>query len=249
MFKLQKLSRRGKAREQIAIRQVRDGVLELANYQYRLILEVSPVNFELKSEAEQDGIIDTYESFLNSVGYPLQILIRTREIDMDKYLAGIKTRLDKETEEVYVSQLDNYDEFIRSLITSNKILTRKFYIIVPHSGSGKEDFELVKEQLNLAEDIVTKGISRLGMSARRLSSLEVLDLFYSFYSPEQSKIQPLTEQAIQMMADAFTVQSDKSRSDKQHGKSGLSDGSSNEDDFSNLAEFEEIEMIIKESAS
>ncbi len=208
MFVLQKSKSKTSARHQIAIKSVRDGVLLLPGKEYRAVLEVSSLNFELRSEEEQDAIIDIYESFLNSVGSSLQILIRTREIDMDKYLEDLGERLDDETEEIYRSQLKNYDEFIRSLITSNKILTRRFYIIVPYKPVGKTDFELIREQLNLKLDIVAKGMTRLGMHSNQLSSLEVLDLFYSFYSPTQAKIQPLTEQALQLIHTALVERGD-----------------------------------------
>lgn len=203
MSVLKKSKTKTSARQQIAIEGVRDGVLILPGNQYRAILQVSSLNFELRSEEEQDAIIDTYESFLNSVGSSLQILVRTREIDMDKYLADLTERLDYEAEEIYRSQLKNYDEFIRSLITTNKILTRHFYIIVPYKPTNNAEFELIREQLNIKLDIVAKGMMRLGMHTTQLTSLEVLDLFYSFYSPAQAKIQPLTDQALQLIHTAL----------------------------------------------
>jgi hypothetical protein len=203
MFALQKSKNKVSSRAQIAIKGAKDSILLLPHGQYRVVLEVSSLNFELKSEAEQDIIIDTYESFLNSVGVSLQILIRTREIDMDRYLEDLSERLEGETELIYRQQLLNYDEFIRSLIQSNKILTRRFYIIVPHTATGKMEFELVKEQLGITVDIIAKGMMRLGMHARRLSSLEILDLFYSFYNPTQAKLQPLNERALQMIHTAL----------------------------------------------
>lgn len=75
---------------------------------------------------------------------------------------------------------------------------------MPYSGSGKTDFELVKEQLGLGVDIVQKGVTRLGMHARQLTSLEGLDLFYSFYNPAQAKAQPLTERALSLIHTALT---------------------------------------------
>jgi hypothetical protein len=192
------------------IRGVKDRILMLPGDRYRSILQVSPVNFELRSEDEQDVLIDTFESFLNSVGSPLQILIRTREIDMDKYLDELHERSSQETEAVYKTQLENYDQFIRSLITTNKILTRHFYVVVPYEAHGKLDFELVKEQLSIKIDIVSKGLARLGVHTRELSTLEILDLFYSFYSPEQSKRQPLTEQAVHLVHTSYVKRGDQS---------------------------------------
>lgn len=208
MFALQKSKSKTSSRHQIAIKGVRDGILILPGNQYRAVLEVSSLNFELRSEEEQDAIMDTYESFLNSVGSSLQILVRTREIDMDKYLEDLGERLDGETEPIYRTQLKNYDGFIRSLITTNKILTRHFYIVVPYGAHRNTDFELVQEQINLKLDIVSKGMMRIGMHTKELSSLELLDLFYSFYSPAQAKIQPLTEQALNLIHTALIEKGD-----------------------------------------
>jgi hypothetical protein len=218
MFALQKSKSKTSARNQIAIKGVRDGILILPNNQYRAILEVAALNFELRSDEEQDAIIDTYESVLNSVGVPLQILIRTREIDMDKYLEDLQDRRRDEKEEIYRDQLKNYNEFIRTLIADNKILTRHFYIVVPYQPTDKNekaDFDLVEEQLRLRLDIVSKGIAKLGMHTFQIDSLKVLDLFYSFYSPTQAKIQPLTEQVLERV---HTTLVEKGKADEKAAK-------------------------------
>lgn len=203
MLGLRKSKNKTSSRNQIAIEGVRDGILILPKNEYRAALAVSSLNFELRSLDEQEAIIETYESFLNSVGFSLQILVRTREIDMDKYLEELKERLDGESVPIYRTQLQNYDEFIRSLITENKILTRHFYIVVSHKLSGKPNFDLVVKQLKIKLTIITKGMAQLGMHTSQLDSLEVLDLFYSFYSPIQAKVQPLTEQALQIIHTAM----------------------------------------------
>lgn len=209
MLGLQKSKTKVSSRGQIAIKGVRDGILTLPNNEYRAILQVSSLNFELRSEEEQDAIIEIYESFLNSVGTNLQIIVRTREIDMDRYLDDLNERLKSETVLIYQTQLQNYDEFIRTLIADNKILTRHFYIVIPYKAPGRTDFDLVSEQMKIKIDIVAKGIARIGMHTSQLNSLEALDLFYSFYSPVQAKIQPLTEQALQIIHTALTQKGEK----------------------------------------
>lgn len=203
MSVLRKSSKRASSRQQIDIREVKDGILVLPNHHYRVVLHVSPVNFELRSEDEQDAIIETYESFLNSVGVPLQVLIRIREMDMDAYLEDLDNRLQNEKVAIYKKQLANYDEFIRELIKTNRILSRQFYVVVPHNSDGKADFELVKEQLSLTVDIVQKGLARLGMHSRELSSLELMDLFYNFYNPTRAKPQPLTDKALELIHTSY----------------------------------------------
>jgi len=200
---LQKSNKKVSSRQQIDIREIRDGVLILPNHRYRTVLHVSPVNFELRSEDEQDAIIETYESFLNSVGVPLQVLIRIREMDMDAYLEDLDNRLQNEKVVIYKKQLANYEEFIRELIKTNRILSRQFYVVVPYNSDGKADFDLTKEQLGLTVDIVQKGLARLGMHSRELSSLELMDLFYNFYNPTRAKLQPLTDKALDLIHTSY----------------------------------------------
>src|SRR6266545_5339543 len=157
-------------------------MLLLPNDQYRLVIEVSPVNFELKSEEEQDALIDTYESFLDSLPCPLEIVVRIRELDMDKYLADTQELLHDEKEEVYRDQIKDYAKFVQGLVADNKILSRHFYVVLPYTTS---DFETAKEQLSLNADMVGKGLSRLGMRTRQLTNIELLDLFHTFYNPAQ----------------------------------------------------------------
>ncbi len=85
---------------------------------------------------------------------------------------------------------------------TNKILTRQFYVVLSHQAKDK-DFLIIQEQLRLESDIVSKGLGRLGMQTRQLVSLELLDLFYTFYSPAQSKRQPLKQQTLHMLQEAY----------------------------------------------
>jgi hypothetical protein len=203
MSVLRKSNSKVSARRQINLKGVKDGVLTLPGNEYRIVLQASSINFELKSEAEQDAIIETYQSFLNSLSCPLQIIIRAKEMDMDKYIEDFEARLRSETEAIYRTQIASYSEFVAKLITSNKILARQFYIVLPFASKDTSDFELIKEQLALNADIVSKGLGRLGMRTRQLSSLEVLDLFYSFYNPVQAKAQPITDQTLQLLKEAY----------------------------------------------
>jgi hypothetical protein len=203
MYQLHKETRHASSRRQIDILGARNGVLLLTRQRFRSVMEVSSVNFELKSEAEQDVLIETYQSFLNAISCPLQFLIRTRELDMDKYLRDLGERLSSEREAIYRSQLKNYALFIHSLIETNKILTRNFYVVIPYDGAPATDFSVATEHIAITADIVRRGFRRLGMQCRDLSSVDVLDLFYSFYNPRLAKIQPLSSQAISLLHASF----------------------------------------------
>jgi len=203
MYSLAKANKKASSRLQIDIKGIEDNILLLPNHEYRLVLHVSSVNFELKSEDEQDALIETYQSFLNSLAGDLQIIVRVRELDIDEYVQNLESRLSSETEKVYVSQINNYTSFVKSLIKSNRILSRQFYVVVSYRGDKKQDFDIAKEQIGIRADIIAKGLMRLGIQSKSLSGIELVDMFYSFYSPRQAKSQPLSNDGLFSLESTF----------------------------------------------
>lgn len=203
MLKLITAKRQGLSSRQIDIEDITDGIIKLPDNSYASVLLTGSVNFELKSEPEQDALIDIFEGFLNAIGFNFQILIRTREVDMEDYLNNLSQKIALEPIAIYKQQLKHYKKFVLKLITDNKILNRYFYIIVPLKPNQHLDFAGIKDQLNLRLDIVAKNLARMGIASRPLSSIELIDLFYSFYSPERAKSQPLSEQALSVINDQF----------------------------------------------
>ncbi len=200
MWLLTKSTKKISSRNQIRIKEVRDGILLIPDNQYRLVLETSSVNFELKSEEEQDVIIDSFQNFLNSLPCQVQILIRIREVDVDHYVEQLIESQENEQEKIYKDQIKNYCTFVKNLVSGSKILSRRFYIVIPYHHQDKtNDFELIKEHIHLNRDIVMRGLEKLGMKASQLDSLALLDLFYSFYNPNQVKTQSLKGHTIQAL--------------------------------------------------
>lgn len=192
--------KKGNSREQIQIKEVIDDILVLPDHNYRLMIETSSVNFELKSEEEQDVIIDSFQNFLNSLPCPIQILVRVREVDIDKYLEDVEKLEEKEEVATYKKQLKSYQKFVKKLVSGNKILSRRFYIVIPYKHQErKQDLTVIKEHLNLQKDIILKGLERMQMKGRALTGLEVLNLFYGFYNPESTRTQPLTKEAVETL--------------------------------------------------
>jgi hypothetical protein len=203
MSLLTKSNSKGSSRRQIAIKGVDGNILELPDGEYRLIMQTSSINLELKSETEQDAIIETYQKFLNSLACPIQIVVQIREVDIDKYLADYRKRVAGETVEVYKQQSEVYQKFVRDLIKTNKILTKHFYIVVPYTDRNKTSMEVIKDQLSMYAKIIEQGLGKLGMQTRILTGLEALDLFYTFYNTEQAKLQPLRQQTMHMLAQQY----------------------------------------------
>ena len=195
-----KKSGKASSRAQIQIKEVVDNVLVLPNHEYRLILETSSVNFELKCEEEQDVIIDSFQNFLNSLPCEIQILVRVREVDIDHYIEEIGKTKDKETIPAYKTQIEGYCAFVKKLVSGNKILSRRFYIVIPYKHTErKEDWKLINEHLNLEKDIIIKGLERMQMKARSGTGIEILNLFYGFYNPESLKTQAITRETVEAL--------------------------------------------------
>ncbi len=188
------------SREQIQIKEVVDDVLVLPGNEYRQILETSSINFELKSEEEQDVIIDSFQNFLNALPCPIQILVRVREVDIDKYIEDIAKLKEKEPITAYQKQIDGYCAFVKKLVSGNKILSRRFYIVIPYKHpEHHQDMKVIKEHLGLERDIIAKGLERIQMKARTLSGIEILNLFYGFYNPETIKTQAITRETVEAL--------------------------------------------------
>ena len=199
MFVLPKLNKTGSSRHQIAIKGVEDSILILPNDEYRIIIETSSINFHLMSEDEQDAVVDIYRAFLNSLSFPIQIVQKVRALDLDDYLKSFEAKQQGETTKIYKHQIGSYINYVKSLVKTNKILSRQFYIVIPYHTKGKETIEVAREQLANQLAIVEKGLSNVGIKTRLLTSLELLDLFYSSYNAADSKQQPLTEQTIDLL--------------------------------------------------
>lgn len=193
-------SKKSSSRGQIQIKEVVDNILVLPGNEYRQILETSSVNFELKSEEEQDVIIDSFQNFLNSLPCEIQILVRVREVDIDRYVEDIGKTKDKETIPAYKKQIEGYCSFVKKLVSGNKILSRRFYIVIPYKHTERhQDMKLIKEHLNLEKDIIIKGLERMQMKARSITGLEILNLFYGFYNHESLKTQAITKDTVEAL--------------------------------------------------
>ena len=199
MFALPKLNKTGSSRHQIAIKGVEDSILILPNDEYRVIIETSSINFHLMSEDEQDAVVDIYRAFLNSLSFPVQIVQKVRALDLDDYLEGFESKRKNETAKIYKQQIGSYVKYVKSLVKTNKILSRQFYIVIPYHTKSKETIEVAREQLANRLAIVEKGLGNVGIKTRLLNSLELLDLFYSSYNAADAKQQPLTQQTIDLL--------------------------------------------------
>lgn len=202
----QKKSAAASTQQYVDVREVRDGVIILKNGGLRSILLVSSLNFDLKSTEEQDAIISQYQNFLNSLDFPVQVLIHSRRFNIEPYLQLLKEKEEEQTNDLLRLQISEYQHFIKNLTEVSDIMAKYFYVIVPfsaiedqHSGffekignlmnpkqainEKRELFETYKNQLFQRVDHVTLGLSGTGVKVATLNTEEVIELLYNTYNP------------------------------------------------------------------
>jgi len=121
---------------------VKDNVIIMKDDSSRLILKCSSINFLLKSTEEQDSIIISFQRFLNTLKFPIQILIRSKKLDIDWYLENLKDKALKQKNPLLQNQTYEYIEYLKKLIEVAQIMKKEFYIIIPYD---KVDNESVRD--------------------------------------------------------------------------------------------------------
>lgn len=116
----------------ISLQQIRKGVIILKSGSLRSVLEVSGINFDLKSEEEQSSVLVSWRNLINNLDFPLQVVAHSRRVNIETYLSFLQERIGKETNNLLKLQGEDYYTFIKGLVTGNNIMKKKFYVIVPY---------------------------------------------------------------------------------------------------------------------
>src|SRR5690348_1053419 len=97
---------------QVPIREIRDGILVLKNGGCRTILMVNALNFNLKSADEQKALLGSYQSFLNGISFPIQIVTQSRTLDLDNYLTDLRAISNSQDNDLLRTQTTEYINFV-----------------------------------------------------------------------------------------------------------------------------------------
>ncbi len=203
----------------LPIAEIRGDTVLLKNGGLRAVLQVEALNFNLKSETEQQGIVAGYESFVNTLGFPLQILVRSSKINVDPYIAQLREIGAKQENELLKSQTLAYANFIERLVDVADIMQKQFFVVIPFDAAtrkktlieqffgwispddtfGKatqrhrefaEHGRKLKERVNL----VQSGLENIGLHSTRLSTHQLIEMYYQIYNPKTAQEQKLPEE-------------------------------------------------------
>jgi hypothetical protein len=212
------------------IAEIRDDTVVLKNGGIRALLKVSSINFNLKSEEEQNAITYSYQGFLNSIEFPFQIVVRSKKLDIDNYIDILSELATKQTNDLLQKQTYEYMDYIQRLVEYADIMEKQFYVVVPYDPFRSKkstiiqrffqnmnpkdtltelkkrhsEFAQLKKALSQRTNIVKSGLEGCGLHVDQLKTQELIELFYESYNPlsaRNQKIENLDDIKLKMDSD------------------------------------------------
>jgi len=210
------------------ISEIKDDVVIMKDGTLRSVLLVSSINFALKSEDEQNAIISQYVAFLNSLEFPLQVVIQSRKLNIDKYIDRLREQEKIQTNELLRMQIRDYRDFITELVTLGQIMQKQFFVVVPYnplSDKAKGFWSRLSEtfsaaaSVKLAEDKFLKrkqdlqqrvghikgSLGSMGLVTAQLDTQSLIELYYRVYNPETYDTEKMVDEAKIRVSDEITT--------------------------------------------
>lgn len=200
--------------------EMRENMIIMHDGSFRAVIECESINFDLMSSREREGVEYSYQNFLNSLYFPVQILIRSRRVDIGPYLDRL-VNIRRSQDNMMLSRLmDDYIDFIDVLSQEANIMDKSFFVVIPYYpagdlaeikkqakglfdsffGGNKEatvtrinqaDYEKAKDEIKNRVDSVMSGLFQMGVQSGQLSTQQLSVLFYNSYNPDIATRQPL----------------------------------------------------------
>ncbi|MCR4324708.1 MAG: hypothetical protein NUV69_03395 [Candidatus Curtissbacteria bacterium] len=198
------------------IEDIIDNLVILKNGTVALVMSTTSVNFDLLSETEQDATIYAYGALLNSLSFPIEVLVRSRKADVTSYFNHLEEAERTQPNPDLKRQIQKYKDFIESTVQQKTVLDKKFYIAINYSSlekgikgvrsnpkNTKSKAALLTEAkaaLAPRRDHIIQQTTRLGLTTKQLNTQELIELFYDIYNPA-----PTGTQRVLLDAQSYTT--------------------------------------------
>ena len=205
----------------LLISELRDNVVIMKDGSFRAVVACKSINFDLMSEMEREGVEYTYQNFLNSLKFTIQILVRSQKVDIGPYIERL-SEIRRNNDNMLLGVLmDDYINFIDVLSQEANIMDKSFFIIIPYysspdaekvlnqtknffkSFSKNKGVEVTKidhatydkalTELTNRVDAVMSGLFQIGVRSVRLNTRELAELYYNFNNPDTAIREPLVD--------------------------------------------------------
>jgi len=182
------------ARELMEIKTIQGNSVFLKDGRILGVVKVKPINFQVMSDQDRDTVIYGFLNFLNALNFPVEIVMRSVNLDLEDYLKHIKRKIMKRDDKVALAYFEHFEDYVKQYISSNKICDRHFYVVVP--GEVKGDEKQILENLETRCENIQASLSLSGIVSDRLNTTQLIN-FYSSYFTEtfeisESYISPIT---------------------------------------------------------
>ncbi len=201
----------------VDIAEIRDNVVIMKGGTLRSVLLVSSINFALKSQDEQNAIVQAYMGFLNSLDFPIQIVVQSRRMNIDGYLTRLREAEKNQNNDLLRRQISDYRDYVKELVDLGDIMQKRFYVVIPFDPETDQTqegffsklgniltpsvairlsetrFQKMREQLMLRVNQIISGLQSMSLSAALLDTQSLIELYYTVYNPELFESQRLTD--------------------------------------------------------
>jgi hypothetical protein len=185
----------------------------------RAVVTCRSINFDLMSDREREGVEYSYQNFLNSLNFPVQILIRSQRVDISQYLDKLVASRRTQDNMLLGVLMDDYINYIDVLSQEANIMEKTFYIVIPYFPNGDAAnlieqgkgffgklfakpkntitridtaaYEKAKSEIKNRVDNVIAGMFQIGVQSVQLDTKSLGELYYNFYNPDTAVRQPL----------------------------------------------------------
>ena len=209
------------AQKSLLFSELRDSMIIMADGSYRAVVACQSINFDLMSNNEREGVEYSYQNFLNSLNFPVQILIRSQRVDIAPYIDKLANIRRSQDNMLLGVLMDDYIEFIALLAEEANIMDKSFYIVVPYSPGGdaqkiveqskgffgklfgkpapavtridQATYEKAKTEIKNRIDVVQSGLFQVGIQSNQLSTKQLGELYYNMYNPDTAVNQPMED--------------------------------------------------------
>lgn len=129
-----KIAIKGTTQDHLPIEDVIDGIVILKDGSAAVVMQISSVNFDLLSEKEQSALVFAYGGIINSLNFPIQVVIRSNTKDVTTYINNLKEARDKQTNPLLKERIQQYQKFVEEMVKRNDVLSKSFYVVVRFSS-------------------------------------------------------------------------------------------------------------------
>lgn len=207
------------AQNALLISELRDNMVIMSDGSFRSVITSKSINFDLMSPREREGVEYAYQSFVNALTFPVQVLVRSQRVDIAPYINRLENTRRAQDNMLLGVLMDNYIDFIDQLAQEANIMDKSFFVVVPYYPGGDLDsavnasknlfsslfkpqkqadikinedvYNKAKEELQNRINIVLSGLFQMGVRSVQLNTKELGELYYNFFNPDTAVRQPL----------------------------------------------------------